>query len=77
MESNDQATFAELGMESAMSTLIDDKLNRELDLHLPLNTYHTHVDLVSLTMPFCPISVWTVLQQTYGAPGSLTAGLQM
>ncbi|KAF8900861.1 hypothetical protein CPB84DRAFT_1778561 [Gymnopilus junonius] len=49
MENNDQATFAELGMDSAMSTSIVNKLNQELDLHLPLNTCHTHVDLISLT----------------------------
>jgi len=32
-----------------MSTLIVNKLNKALDLDLPLNTCHTHVDLVSLT----------------------------
>ncbi|KAF9473131.1 ketoacyl-synt-domain-containing protein [Pholiota conissans] len=49
MDENSQATFAELGMDSAMSTLIVNKLNRELDMSLPLNTCHTYIDLVSLT----------------------------
>ncbi|KDR66936.1 hypothetical protein GALMADRAFT_232327 [Galerina marginata CBS 339.88] len=49
LDNNAQATFAELGMDSVMSGLIVNKLNRQLDLHLPLNTCHTHVDLVSLT----------------------------
>ncbi|KAF8953962.1 hypothetical protein BDZ97DRAFT_1929174 [Flammula alnicola] len=49
MDDNAQATFAELGMDSAMSTMIVSKLNRQLDMALPLNTCHTHIDLVSLT----------------------------
>ncbi|PPQ99823.1 hypothetical protein CVT24_009617 [Panaeolus cyanescens] len=49
MESNTQATFAELGMDSAMATAIVNRLNKSLDLNLPLNTCHTYVDLVSLT----------------------------
>jgi len=32
-----------------MSTMIVNKLNRQLDLSLPLNTCHTYVDLVQLT----------------------------
>lgn len=36
-------------MDSAMSTMIINKLNRELDMNLPMNTCHTHIDLVSLT----------------------------
>ncbi|PPQ84949.1 hypothetical protein CVT25_004462 [Psilocybe cyanescens] len=48
LENNSQATFAELGMDSAMSTMIVNKLNRQLDLGLPLNTCHTHIDLDSL-----------------------------
>ncbi|KAF4622433.1 hypothetical protein D9613_009459 [Agrocybe pediades] len=49
LDNNSDATFAELGMDSAMSTLIVNKLNKALYLDLPLNTCHTHVDLVSLT----------------------------
>lgn len=32
-----------------MSTKIVNTLNRQLKMHLPLNTCHTHIDLVSLT----------------------------
>jgi hypothetical protein len=32
-----------------MSTMIVNKLNRQLDMALPLNTCHTYIDLVSLT----------------------------
>lgn len=32
-----------------MSTRIVNHLNRKLEMHLPLNTCHTHIDLVSLT----------------------------
>ena len=32
-----------------MATMIVNKLNRQLDMSLPLNTCHTYVDLVSLT----------------------------
>lgn len=32
-----------------MSTKIVNRLNRQLEMHLPLNTCHTHIDLVSLT----------------------------
>ncbi|KAF8811343.1 ketoacyl-synt-domain-containing protein [Phlegmacium glaucopus] len=49
LENNTQATFAELGMDSAMATMIVNKLNRQLNMGLPLNTCHTYVDLVSLT----------------------------
>ena len=40
-------------MDSAMSTMIVNKLNRQLDMSLPLNTCHTHIDLVSLTNAIC------------------------
>ena len=36
-------------MDSAMATMIVNKLNRQLNLSLPLNTCHTYIDLVSLT----------------------------
>ena len=36
-------------MDSAMATMIVNKLNRQLNMGLPLNTCHTYVDLVSLT----------------------------
>ncbi|KAF8961019.1 hypothetical protein BDZ97DRAFT_2060308 [Flammula alnicola] len=49
MDDNAPATFAELGMDSAMSTMIVNKLNRQFDMALPLNTCHTHINLVSLT----------------------------
>ncbi|KAF8151526.1 hypothetical protein B0H34DRAFT_132545 [Crassisporium funariophilum] len=49
LENNAQATFAELGMDSAMATKIVNQLNRQLNLGLPLNTCHTYIDLVSLT----------------------------
>ncbi|KAJ3515067.1 hypothetical protein NLJ89_g1986 [Agrocybe chaxingu] len=49
LEGNTQATFAELGMDSSMSTKIVNQLNRQLDMRLPLNTCHTYIDLVSLT----------------------------
>lgn len=36
-------------MDSSMSTKIVNGLNRQLEMHLPLNTCHTYIDLVSLT----------------------------
>ena len=36
-------------MDLAMATLIMNKLDHQLNMGLPLNTCHTHVDLVSLT----------------------------
>jgi hypothetical protein len=36
-------------MDSAMATMIVNKLNRQLNIGLPLNSCHTYVDLVSLT----------------------------
>ena len=65
LESNAGASFAEvcfvllphsrvsllsqLGMDSAMATKIVNGLNKELGMGLPLNTCHTHIDLVALT----------------------------
>ncbi|CAA7264464.1 unnamed protein product [Cyclocybe aegerita] len=49
LDGNTQATFAELGMDSSMSTKIVNQLNRQLEMRLPLNTCHTYIDLVSLT----------------------------
>ena len=36
-------------MDSSMSTKIVNQLNRQLDMQLPLNTCHTHIDLTALT----------------------------
>ncbi|KAF9530718.1 hypothetical protein CPB83DRAFT_905059 [Crepidotus variabilis] len=48
LEANEGVTFAELGMDSSMSTKIVNLLNHQLGMHLPLNTCHTHVDLAAL-----------------------------
>ncbi|TFK38563.1 hypothetical protein BDQ12DRAFT_116355 [Crucibulum laeve] len=53
LETNSEATFAELGMDSAMATIIVNSLNRRLGLSLPMNTCHTHIDLVALTGAIC------------------------
>ena len=37
-------------MDSAMATMIVNKLNRQLNMGLPLNNCHTYVDLVTLTI---------------------------
>jgi len=37
LENNSQSTFAELGMDSAMATMIVNKLNCQLIMGLPLN----------------------------------------
>src|SRR5688572_25442157 len=36
-------------MDSAMATKIVNGLNKDLNMRLPLNTCHTHIDLISLT----------------------------
>jgi len=48
-EGREREMVAQLGMDLAMATLIMNKLDHQLNMGLPLNTCHTHVDLVSLT----------------------------
>ncbi|KAG7441749.1 ketoacyl-synt-domain-containing protein [Guyanagaster necrorhizus] len=43
------ASFAELGMDSAMALMIINSINGRLRLDLPLNACHTYIDLESLT----------------------------
>ena len=57
-------TLYQLGMDSAMATMIVNKLNRQLNMGLPLNTCHTYVDLVSLTK---------AIHKRLGLEGSSTA----
>ncbi|KAJ6610193.1 hypothetical protein B0H10DRAFT_1883603 [Mycena sp. CBHHK59/15] len=53
LNDNSHSTFAELGMDSAMATMIVNSLNRQLFLDLPLNTCHMYVDLAALTTFIC------------------------
>ncbi|TFK38562.1 hypothetical protein BDQ12DRAFT_683838 [Crucibulum laeve] len=53
IEMKSQSTFAELGMDSTMAVNIVNRLNRRFGLSLPLNTCHTHVDLIALRSALC------------------------
>lgn len=46
-------TVIQLGMDSAMATIIVNNLNHRLLLDLALNTCHTHIDLAALTAFVC------------------------
>ncbi|THU96792.1 ketoacyl-synt-domain-containing protein [Dendrothele bispora CBS 962.96] len=46
---NPKMSFSEFGMNSNMATMIVNNLNHRLDLSLPLNACHIHIDILALS----------------------------